>query len=57
LAKKNRPKGTLERDAVFHARFREDLRHWVKTDRAVAVRAFDLMEAIMRDSFSGIGKP
>jgi toxin YoeB len=57
LPKKNRRKGTLEREAVFHARFREDLRHWVKTDRAVAVRAFDLMEAIMRDPFSGIGKP
>jgi toxin YoeB len=57
LAKKNRGKGSLERVAVFHARFREDLRHWAKTDRAVAVRAFDLMEAIMRDPYSGIGKP
>jgi toxin YoeB len=29
----------------------------VETDRKIALRAFDLIEAIMRDSFSGIGKP
>lgn len=46
-----------ERDAVFHPEFREDLRHWVGTDRRVAVRAFDLIEAVMRDPFAGIGKP
>jgi toxin YoeB len=57
LTKDNRRKKPGERDAVFHARFREDLRYWVKTDRAVAIRAFDLMEAIIRDPFSGIGKP
>lgn len=45
------------RDAVFQLEFREDLRHWVETDRKVALRAFDLIEAIMRDPFSGIGKP
>ena len=38
-------------------RFREDLRHWVETDRSTALRAFDLIEAILRDPFSGIGKP
>ncbi len=48
---------TKHRDAVFQAEFREDLRHWVETDRKVALRAFDLIEAIMRDPFSGIGKP
>ena len=55
--KKNKGKRARQRDAVFHARFREDLRHWVKVDRAVAERAFELMEAILRDPFSGIGKP
>lgn len=55
--KKNKGKRTRERDAVFHARFREDLRHWVKVDRAVAERLFELMESILRDPFSGIGKP
>jgi toxin YoeB len=44
-------------DAVFHPEFREDLRYWVETDRKVALRAFDLIEAIMRDPFDGVGKP
>ena len=46
-----------ERDAVFHPEFREDLTYWVETERKVAVRAFVLIEAIMRDPFAGIGKP
>lgn len=45
------------RDAVFHPEFRDDLRHWVDTDRKVALRAFTLIEAIIRDPFHGIGKP
>ena len=48
---------TKRREAVFQPEFREDLRHWVETDRKVALRAFDLIEAVMRDPFSGIGKP
>lgn len=43
--------------AIFHPEFREDLRYWVETDRKVALRAFDVIEAIMRDPFTGIGKP
>ena len=45
------------RQAVFQVEFREDLKYWVKTDRKVALRAFELIEAIMRDPFRGIGKP
>ena len=45
------------REAVFHPEFRDDLRHWTETDRKVALRAFDLIEAIMREPFTGIGKP
>jgi toxin YoeB len=48
---------TKNRDAVFQPEFREDLRFWVETDRKVALRAIDLIEAIMRDPFSGVGKP
>jgi len=48
---------TKQRDTVFQPEFREDLRYWVETDRKVALRAFDLIEAIMRDPFAGIGKP
>jgi toxin YoeB len=47
----------VEREAVFHPEFRQDLRHWIETDRKVAVRAFELIEAILRDPFVGIGKP
>lgn len=46
-----------ERAAVFHPEFIEDLRYWVETDRRAALRAFDLIESIMRDPFGGIGKP
>ncbi len=56
--KKNTP--TLarpSRDAVFHPEFRDDLRHWVDTERKVALRAFTLIEAIIHDPFHGIGKP
>ncbi|MBE7529385.1 MAG: Txe/YoeB family addiction module toxin [Chloroflexi bacterium] len=46
-----------QRDAVFHPEFREDLEYWVKIDRKTALRAFKLIEAIMRDPFEGLGKP
>jgi toxin YoeB len=46
-----------ERVAAFHQEFIEDLRYWVETDRRVALRAFDLIEAVRRDPFTGIGKP
>jgi len=45
------------RETIFQPEFLDDLRHWVKTDRKVALRAFDLIESIMRDPFTGIGKP
>ena len=39
----------------------QDLRHWVETDRKAALKAllkaFDLIEATLRDPFAGIGKP
>ncbi len=42
---------------MFHPEFREDLRFWVDTNRKVALRALDLVEAVLRDPFSGLGKP
>jgi toxin YoeB len=45
------------RAAVFHPEFRDDLRYWVEADRKTALRALDLVEAILRDPFQGIGKP
>ena len=35
----------------------EDLRYWVETNRKVALRVVDLMEAALRDPYVGIGKP
>lgn len=46
-----------DRTAVFQPEFLEDLRYWVKTNHKLAIRALDLVEAILRDPFSGIGKP
>jgi toxin YoeB len=46
-----------QRDAVFHSEFREDLRYWVKTERRTALRVLDLVEAILRDPFRGLGRP
>ena len=46
-----------EREAVFHREFREDLKFWVETDRKVALRILDLLEAVLRDPFVGLGKP
>ena len=54
---KKSPIKKFVQDAVFHLEFREDLEYWVKTDRKIALRAFKLIEAIMRDPFQGIGKP
>lgn len=45
------------RKAVFQPEFIEDLRYWVETDRKLAIRAFDLIEATLSDPFDGIGKP
>jgi toxin YoeB len=49
------PRGEWE--PVFQTEFRQDLRYWVETDRRVALRALELVENILRDPFSGIGKP
>ncbi len=46
-----------EREAVFHLEFRQDLQHWVETDRKTALRILELVEAVLRDPFSGIGRP
>ena len=42
---------------MFQREFLEDLRHWVATDRRTALRCLDLVEATLRDPFTGLGKP
>lgn len=49
--------GSGEWVTVFQPEFREDLRFWVKTQRKTAIRVLDLVEAVSRDPFTGIGKP
>ena len=46
-----------KRVAIFQPEFREDLRYWVKTECSTAIRVLDLVEAVMRDPFQGLGKP
>ena len=45
------------RQLVVEKECLEDLRWWVEMNRKTALRIFDLIEAIMRDPFDGIGKP
>ena len=46
-----------KRNAVIQDECRDDLRYWVDTNRKVALRVLDLIEAAMRDPYEGIGKP
>ena len=54
MPKNNSP---LSREAIFDQDFRVDLTHWISVDRKVALRIMDLVDVVMRDPFSGIGKP
>jgi toxin YoeB len=45
------------RQAVFHPEFREDLEHWVRTDRRTALRVLRMVDDVLRDPFRGVGKP
>ena len=42
---------------VFQREFREDLRYWIKVDRKAALRVLELVDAVMKDPFAGIGRP
>ncbi len=46
-----------KRAAVFQPEFLEDLRYWIKSDRKTAIRVLDLVEAVLRDPYDGVGKP
>ncbi|MBI3375155.1 MAG: Txe/YoeB family addiction module toxin [Betaproteobacteria bacterium] len=45
------------RSALFHRQFLDDLRYWIENDRAAALRTLNLVEAVLRDPFAGVGKP
>jgi toxin YoeB len=48
---------TAKRACVVDARCMEDLQWWVATQPKVATKVLDLMEHVLREPFSGIGKP
>ncbi len=52
---KKPPRGPLA--AEFNSRFREDLRFRIETDRRIAFRVLELVEATLREPFTGLGKP
>ena len=41
----------------FSPQFREDLLWWAKTEPRLWQRLWDLIESVVQDPFSGIGKP
>ena len=42
---------------VFDPNALEDLRHWVENDRRKALKVIDLIEAVLKSPFEGVGKP
>jgi toxin YoeB len=47
----------LERAVDFLPEFRADLANWIRTDRKLALRTLQLVEAVAADPFTGMGKP
>jgi len=47
----------MKGDAVFDPIFLKDLTYWIESDRKIALRIMDLVDAALRDAFSGIGRP
>ncbi len=45
------------REAVFDREFLRDLQYWTKTDRRNALRVLEIVLDVLRDRFSGLGKP
>lgn len=45
------------RKVVIADVFRDDLRYWAENDRKLLLRLLDLMEAVVREPFTGVGKP
>ena len=46
-----------ERDCVFVDKFRDDLEYRVRTDRKTALRILKLIEDVVREPYTGMGKP
>ena len=57
MSRKDEAVAAGKREAVFDRDFLQDLRYWIATDRKTALRALEIVEAVLRDPFQGIGKP
>ena len=58
--RERQPRGDEQRQTrqcVFDERFVEDLQWWFRQDRRTAERLLELVQAVIRDPFQGIGKP
>ena len=49
--------GNRSREAVMDVNFLQDLEYRTRTDRRRALRTLRLVEAVLREPFSGPGKP
>ena len=55
--RKPTPATKQPRRSVIEPECLEDIRWWTDTHRKTALKVFDLIDAVVRDPFAGIGKP
>lgn len=53
----NSPAPASERQAVLLRGFRADLVYWISTNPRMALRIMRVVEEVLKDPYSGIGKP
>ena len=51
------PSAGFERDAILQREFRRDLVIWITDEPRIALRVMKMVEAILDEPFTGIGKP
>lgn len=51
------PAERAPRSTIVDVQFDDDLRYWIATRPRIALRILDLVDAVRRDPFGGIGKP
>lgn len=49
--------GDRPRSAVMDPVFIDDLEYWIRADRRLALRIMRLVDDVLRDPFTGAGKP
>lgn len=58
MSKSKRSQNSRIRKPVFHREFKEDLKYWIETDWAIALRALNIVDEVIHlDPFTGTGKP